>query len=85
MKVRTVIERRLEVTPRKKSQNEIIIVAVIMLNMVFGTVLPFVVGFYYGFTKHILFFSLFILLMFMGIRFDYDKKGEFKIIFVRGL
>lgn len=82
MKLRTVIENK-EYNLKKKVP-KIIIAIMMMVEMFFNNILPFVLGFYFAFTRNIIFLVAWMITLFFHIRFDI--KGEnINIKIIRGI
>lgn len=80
MKFVTKIEKK----PDKKQKSNLIAVVVLLIDLVFNPILPFVVGFYFAYTTNMLYLLAFFFLIAFQFKIDYhDDKITIKII--RGL
>ena len=84
VKFRTVIVPRVKKQGKKKTQQTLAVILII-LNIIFSSILPFVLGFYFGTTREFIYFILFLFMLFFEVRFSMDNKGNISIRIVRGL
>lgn len=70
MKVKTVVLERLG---HRRVMERSIFIAVVahVVNIIFGAVLPFILGFYFARTQNLLFFIFFVAAIFFEVRIDY--------------
>lgn len=68
----------------KTKQKPILVVATMLINLTFKTILPFIIGFYYGLTTSLIFLLIFVLLLLIDVRIEYHKD-TIKLKIVRGL
>lgn len=73
MRVKTVVLERLG-RRRVVERNLFILTVTHTFNIIFGAVLPFIIGFYFARTENFMFFLFFALALFFEIRLEY--KGE---------
>jgi preprotein translocase subunit SecG len=74
MKVKTVVLERMGGKRKVLERSIFIAVVAHVVNIIFGAVLPFVLGFYFARTQNLLFFLFFIAAIFFEVRIDY--KGD---------
>lgn len=85
VKFKTVIEPRLKTTKKAGGKESIMVVVATILNLIFGTMLPFLVGFYFGVTSNFYLLAVFIVMLLFDVRFEATHNGTIKIMIIRGI
>lgn len=84
MKVRTVIENRFPKRRVRGNKNKLIIAMFILCQTVINQILPFTIGVYFGLTRNVWLFAVFIFMLFFEFRVDTAGK-DIKIKIIRGI
>jgi len=84
MKVRTVIEDRFPKKPPKANMSKGIFAILMVTQVIYNQMLPFILGVYFAKTDSIWLFLIFVLFIFFEIRFEY-KNNEIKLKITRGI
>lgn len=80
MRIKTSIEKK-KILEKGIKLNPYLHLTFIMADLVLNTFIPFIVGFYFAYTKNLIFLLFFIILMFFNIRIEIVNDDiEVKII-----
>lgn len=85
MKIKTVFEKRFPETEIKEKKNKIFVALLILSTTVINQIIPFTLGVYFGLTKSVYLFFIFIFFLFFEVRITFDKKNNIKIKVLRGI
>lgn len=85
MKVKAVIEPRIKAPKKAKEQTKVLIVVATTLNLIFGTMIPFILGFYFCFTTNWWILAIFIVWLLFDLRFEVKTDGSINIKLIRGI
>lgn len=67
MKLKTVYKSRV---PKKVTENKLLTSGILTLNIIMDSIIPFIFGYYYAVTNHLIFMFFFILIILFSIEIE---------------
>lgn len=85
VKFTTHIEPRIKAPKKADRYTKVMIVVSNLMNLIIGTMIPFILGFYFAIDTNWWLLAIFIVWLLFDIRFEPKKDGGISIRIIRGI